>query len=372
MQTTQRAYRAHRLSAVFLILAVLLLWTAGPASAASDPVLKVMTYNVYYGGRLETLFLATPDNLFELVGEVWTQVQETDLAARAEAIADQISSADPHVVGLQETPLWRSQFPGDAGFSAASTVRFDFLELLLDALEARGRHYAPVASVTNLDAEVPRLDPTSPTGIEDIRLTDRDVIIARTDLPANVFSVSNGQGGNFETNLVFPFGVFAGVEVPRGWTSVDVSLRGRTVRVVNTHLERFFPAVQVAQGQEILDGPADPTLSIPVVVLGDLNSAAGGGAVPGESDTPTYGNFLAAGFTDAWSAKHGTKEGFTCCQTADLDDPSTLSERIDVALVRGSVSVASSGRFGDEESDRTPSGHWPSDHAGVTAVLRLG
>lgn len=371
MPRSRHAARAHGVLAVLLILGVLVPGVAGPAAAAPASTLKVMTYNVYYGGSLEILFSATSQtDLFQRVGVVWDQVQQTDLPARAQAIADEIVESDPHVVGLQETPLWRSQFPGDGLGSQATTVRYDFLDLLLDALEARGRHYAAVATVTNLDAEIPRFDFTSPTFIEDIRLTDRDVILARTDLPPNVFSFSNGDGQRFANNFVFPFGIFTGVVVPRGWTSVDVSIGGWDARVVNTHLERFSPFHQVLQGQEILDGPADT--SLPVVLLGDLNSAAGGaGAVPGESDTPTYANFIAAGFADAWGVKRGGAAGFTCCQTADLDDPSTLSERIDFVLVRGGISVATATQVGEEEGDRTPSGLWPSDHSGIRAVLRV-
>jgi hypothetical protein len=367
MPRSAQATRALRPLVILLTLA-LVAWPARPVSAATASTLKVLSYNVYYGGELELLFTATSQTeLFHRVGVVWEQVQATDLPARAEAVADQIAASDPHVVGLQETPLWRSQFPGDGTFSEATTIRYDFLDLLLDALQARGRHYAVAATETNLDAEIPRLDPDSPSFIEDIRLTDRDVILVRTDLPPNVFSFSNGRGEDFVHNFVFPSGIFAGVVVPRGWTSVDVSIAGRPVRVVNTHLERFSPTDQVLQGQEILDGPADT--SLPTVLLGDLNSAASGG-VPGQSDTPTYGNFIAAGFADAWDVKHDGADGFTCCQTADLDDPTALFERIDFVLARD-MEVSTATRIGEEEEDRTASGFWPSDHCGVRAVLHV-
>ena len=368
MSRRRKPERAPGCLAVLVVLA-LFVSSARPAFAAPGATLKVMSYNVYYGGELELLFGATsPQELLGLVGVVWNQVQATDLAGRAEAVADQIAATDPHVVGLQETPLWRSQFPGDGSFSQATKVRFDFLGLLLAALDARGRHYGVVAAQTNLDAELPRFDPTSPTFIEDIRLTDRDVILARTDLPLNVFSFARGQSQGFQNAFTFSSGVFAGVTVPRGWTSVNVQIQGHVVRIVNTHLERFSPVDQVLQGQEILDGPA--ATSGPVVVLGDLNSAPTGG-VPGQSDTPTFANFTAAGFVDAWGVKHPKADGFTCCQTADLDDPSALAERIDYALVRGGIEVESSSLVGEVEADRTPSGFWPSDHCGVFAVLRL-
>lgn len=366
--TPRSSRQARAIGPLAIVVALMLVPSAaGAAPAAPAATLKVMSYNVYYGAELEILFGATTQQeLFQLVDVVWNEVQETDLPARAAAVADQIAASDPHVVGLQETPLWRSQFPGDGSFSKATTVRFDFLELLLDALESRGRHYVVAATETNLDAEVPRLDLSSPSFIEDIRLTDRDVILVRADLPSNVFSFSNGQGKDFANNLVFRSGIFAGVVVPRGWTSVDVSIAGRTVRVINTHLERFSPFHQELQGQEILDEPADTTL--PTVVLGDLNSAATGG-VPGQSDTLTYDAFIADGFVDAWDVKHDS-DGFTCCQTGDLDDQSALSERIDFVLARG-LEVSATIRIGEEEGDRTASGLWPSDHCGVRAVLHV-
>jgi endonuclease/exonuclease/phosphatase family metal-dependent hydrolase len=291
-------------------------------------------------------------------------------AERAEALADEIAETDPQLVGLQEVELWRSQTPADLSDKPNAThLEFDFLQLLLDALAARGRHYAPAAIVTNFDSEAPRATAASPTGLQDIRLTDRDVILARTDLPRRVFSVSNPQRSHFQTNLTISNPVFS-FTVVRGWTAVDATVKGHKVRVVNTHLERFSPQVQVAQGNEILAGPANT--SLPVVLLGDLNSAAGEGGVPGQSDTPTYDNTIAAGFADAWSQKRDDDAGFTCCHAENLRNPvPTLTERIDFVLVRGDLGASTAQLVGHEVEDLTPSGLWPSDHAGVWAVLKL-
>jgi endonuclease/exonuclease/phosphatase family metal-dependent hydrolase len=367
---SRNATATHRTFALILILAVLVPWSAGPASAKSDPVLKVMTRNLYLGADLGPVLAVTSfEQLVQQVGIAWAKVQATDFPERAGALADEIAEFDPHVVGLQEVELWRSQIPGDGPISAATTVELDFLDLLLDALAARGSHYEPIAVVTNLDVEAPRLDLSSPNFLQDIRLTDRDVILARTDLPTDVFSVSNGQGARFDVNLSLVGPVLGEVILFRGWTAVDATIQDRTVRIVNTHLERLSPFHQVAQGQEILAGPANSPL--PVVLLGDLNSAAGAGAVPGESDTPTYDNIIAAGFSDAWSVKRD-EDGFTCCHAEDLlNVEPTLTERIDFVLVRGSIAIAAATRVGEEEDDRTPSALWPSDHSGVSAVLRL-
>jgi endonuclease/exonuclease/phosphatase family metal-dependent hydrolase len=359
----------HARSRRILLAAVLILsWAlAVPASAAPPPAtLKVMSRNLYLGADLAPILAAgTQQELVAAATQVYAQVQATNFPERAQALAQEIAQSDPHVVGLQEVTLWRSQTPADFNPTPNAThVEYDFLQLLLDALAARGKHYAPRAQVTLTDGELPRL---TATGLQDIRYTDRDVIIARTDLPASSFSVTGGASAVFQTVLTVPNPV-APVTLLRGWTSVETTLRGHSTRVVNTHLERFVGAIQEAQGAELLAGP----LNTPgdVALVGDLNSAAGGvGAVPGESDTATHANMLAAGFRDAWTGMRGP--GFTCCHAADLRNPApTLTERIDYVLFRGTLSSSVAELVGEEPADRTPSGLWPSDHAGLWAVLQ--
>jgi endonuclease/exonuclease/phosphatase family metal-dependent hydrolase len=331
-----------------------------------------MTRNLYLGADLTPVLAATsPQGLVAAVTAVWANVQATNFPERAEALADEIAEGDPHLVGLQEAVLWRSQTP--AGPGSATHVEYDFLQILLDELSARGKHYAAVAGVTvGSDFEAPR---STPNGLQDIRLTDRDVLLARTDLPARNFSVANAQAARFQNHVPICRPVLGcppnpSLRLERGWVAADATLRGRTTRVVTTHLEPLVPAVQEAQTDELLAGPLNTTL--PTVLLGDLNSAAGGvGSTPG-TDTQSYNHLLAAGFTDAWTATRPRNPGFTCCQAPDLRNPvSNLTQRIDYVLLRGRVSALATSRVGDAQADRTPSGLWPSDHAGVTSVLRL-
>ena len=49
---------------------------------------------------------------------------------------------------------------------------------------------------------------------------------------------------------------------------------------------------------------------------------------------------------------------------------STLTDRIDLVLFRGALAVADVSLVGNQQTDRTPSGLWPSDHAGVLAKRR--
>ena len=92
--------------------------------------------------------------------------------------------------------------------------------------------------------------------------------------------------------------------------AIDAKIHGRVVRVVSTHLEPISPPVQIAQALELLSGPAQTTL--PLIMLGDFNSAADG------STTATYGLLTAAGLVDTWNAAHPGDPGLTCCQAADL------------------------------------------------------
>lgn len=360
-----RKRRAASLIAA-LTVAALVASAGAPASAGGKKKghrirnLTVMTQNLYLGTDIGPILTATPETLPFVAGAAWEQVQATDFPARAERIADIIADAKPHLVGLQEVSLWRTgDFEPTAPFTPAETVAYDFLQILLEALEARGMHYAPVATVENFDGEVPAVPPAAlPL---DVRLTDRDVIIARTDLPAAHMKLANAQADNYGAFVPTPFGI----PILRGWTSVDVKVRGKWLRFVNTHLEvQSFAPIQVLQAAELLAGPVDT--SLPTVLVGDFNSAG----PPGPSDTATYGNITGVGFADAWSDTHPGEDGFTCCQSAELTNvPSSLAERIDHVFHRGGFTATMTDVVGDEVADMTASGLWPSDHAGVVATV---
>lgn len=356
---------------VALVVATLVASAGGPAAAGGKKKghrvrdLTVMTQNLYLGtdiGPILTAAQTAPATLPVVAGQAWAQVQATDFPERAEAIADQIEASMPHLVGLQEVSLWRTgPFETTEPFTPAEDVAYDFLQILLDALEDRGLAYQEVVSIENFDGELPAFVPPAGPAL-DVRLTDRDVILARTDLPAARMKLANAQADNFAAFLPIatPFG---DLELLRGWTSVDVKVRGKWVRLVNTHLEvQSFEPIQVLQAQELLAGPAATTL--PAMVIGDLNSAG----PPGPGDTATYGLMTGAGFSDAWIDTHPGEDGFTCCQDADLmNAASSLDQRIDHVLHRGGFTATMADLVGEDEADMTPSGLWPSDHAGVVA-----
>ncbi|RPI99670.1 MAG: endonuclease, partial [Deltaproteobacteria bacterium] len=297
------------------------------------------------------------NDISERVAMVYGTILSSQFPRRAEAIADEIVGKQPDLVGLQEAPFLVVHSPG--GPSIANPPQptanvIDYVQILLDALERRGAHYAVAAIVNNTDVTAP-----SATG-DMIRLLERDVILVNTDLFPDELHVSSSQAKNFKARFTADW---AGTTVSllRGWCSVDVTVRGKSVRIVNTHLEEeLFTHIQFAQVDELLAGPLHTNR--PVIGLGDFNAS---------EDSTIYENFLEVGFQDAWSLRHPHDPGFSCCQAEDLLNPkSQLSTRVDRILFTSSrISVEDVQLVGDNLSDRLPSGQWPSDHAGIVGRL---
>jgi len=337
-------------------------WSGGP-----DKVVTVMTRNLYLGADLNPVIIAlatNPAGVPAAVTMTWAKVQATNFPARAGRLAAEIATADADLVGLQEVALWRTQSPSDypvGNPTMATTVAYDFLQLLLDSLAARGAAYEAVAVSQNTDVEMPGI---TSAGLTDIRFTDRDVIIAKKKL-----HVFNAQDGRYRAMLSFTGPTGAVIPAPRGWTSVDVKIRGETFRFFNTHLETEGPtpanrAVQELQAREVIALLGRTTL--PVIVVGDFNSDADG------SSTLSYSLLRGAGLLDAWLLANPEDQGLTCCHNELLNNPvAAFYSRIDLVLTRGLPGIVWADVVGDEPSDRTPSGLWPSDHAGVVAVVLL-
>jgi endonuclease/exonuclease/phosphatase family metal-dependent hydrolase len=353
--TSRLPSRRSTAAPVRLVLAtatmIALLLGVGPAEGSPgapgtprSPV-TVMTWNLYLGADLGPVLTAgSTAELLQGATQVFQQVQENDFPDRAHTIAAQIAEAEPDVIGLQEVALWRTGPVFDQ--AQATTIAIDYLAELQTALDATDLRYDVVSVVENFDGEVPTL-----LGV-DVRYTDRDVILVRRGV-----QVVASDAGSFETVLSLPSPVLGTIDVDRGWTSVDIRRGGAVYRVVNTHLEAFGPIViRTAQTAELVAGPLatdDPTL-----LIGDLNAQA---------ETPPLQLLAATGFQDAWT---GTG-GLTCCFPDDLSEDGALYSRIDYILARGWAPAQAVEVLGDEPADQTPSGLWPSDHAGVIATLRL-
>lgn len=334
------------------------------ANAAPSPTsiraVSVMTRNMDEGTDFGPVASATSlPQLLGAVTAIYLEVKASNIPERATAVAREIGATQPAVVGLQEVSLWRTG-PLGSPTPTASTVAWDQLQSLLDALKQQGLHYRVAGVRTGLDVEAP-----SSLGF-DVRLTDSDVVLVRTDLPLSDFQLLNVNVQNFATNLSYP-SLTGPIPNPRGWIAVDAQIRGTVYRFITTHLEGGSVAVAVAQANELIQGPAKTAL--PVVMAGDFNSAASGGP-----DSPdAYNALIAGGMGDAWKAAHPNNPGYTWpLHPEDTFPPApSPTERIDLILIRNGVSVLGSELVGNTSADLTPSGLWPSDHAGVAAALAM-
>ncbi|MEM6638565.1 MAG: endonuclease/exonuclease/phosphatase family protein [Pseudomonadota bacterium] len=328
----------------------------------AEPI-TVLTRNVYVGADIFRVTQADPIFIVPTIAAVYQTVVDNDFEARAQLLADEIAAGQPHLVGLQEVALVRRQSPGDVFLGnpvPATDIDMDYLQMLLDALADRGAGYSVAVAVDNADIELPLLTDSS---LDDIRLTDRDVILVRDDV-----TVEGVSAGNFSTNVIVELSG-AVIDFNRGYTSADVAIDGRGYRFVNTHLEVGSQAViQGEQAVELAGLLSDETR--PLILVGDINAG------PSSPAFQAYGQLIEAGFTDLWDARAVDDDdpGLTCCFSETIDEPApNFSSRIDVIFARNMPSTAVS----DVEasvvgtSTQTASGRWPSDHAGVLATFRL-
>ena len=207
-----------------------------------------------------------------------------------------------------------------------------------------------------------------PLQFDDVRLTDYDVVLARGDV-----GISRVAEVNYQARLPVPG---FGIEIPRGYVAVDATVGRKTYRFVNTHLEpapipEILP-VQLGQAQELVASLQGETL--PVIVVGDLNTPAPTGE--------TYQYLESQGFVDVWTRNLLKRQGPGNTNPHDPDlrnEFPDLYQRIDLIFVRNPLGPAENTVVGpvfavvvgDELDDLTPSGLWPSDHAGVVARMRI-
>ena len=352
--------RLRRLGAVLVFAVALAACGDGESPAPATPpagpaTLRVMTQNLYLGGDLD-LFLVPGASLAPTMDAIWASVQATDFEARARVLAEGIQAADPDVLGLQEVSLWRTQTPGDhLLLPNATTVVYDFLEILLRELASRGLSYRVVGTVTNGDVELPGTTGT------DYRLTDRDAIIAKSSLP--ITSAGSGTYPHLAT-LQFP-PLLPGAPpiqapIPRGWVAAELRAGGRTVRFFTTHLEAFSADVATDQVADLL-AVAHPAQQ-PTLVVGDMN------LTPGSAG---YDRFVApeTGLRDAWSVAQGSEAGLTCCWNPDLRG-GAYTTRVDLVFATEPLRATRAEKAND--TARTPGGLAASDHAGVVVTFDAG
>jgi endonuclease/exonuclease/phosphatase family metal-dependent hydrolase len=349
--------------------------------------LIVMTRNQYLGADLTPLLRAPDAATFnrEVIAALH-QIAANRFPERALSLALEIALRQPDAVGLQEVydfTLNGANGPPPYRDQLADTLR---------ALALLGQHYVVAAQVQELATRIPVNFHGDGVADAVVGVLDRDVILVRQDVAFTPVpysascarpSLDGGPGCNYQV-IVHAHTPLGEIPVQRGFVGVDLTVRGRAYRFVDTHLENadvepsnpLSAAIQAAQAQELIGGlaatsPADRAL----IVVGDFNSSPEQKVtvVDGVTIVPPYIQMTEAGFTDTWLVDPRVRPGFTCCQAPDLRNPrSLLSERIDLIWSREPPAAARVDRVGAQPSSRTLFTHlWPSDHAGVAARLQF-
>jgi len=345
--------------------------------------LTVMTRNLYLGADLTRAFAALqapPDRQVEvLIGATTTIraiVDQTSFPLRAQRLAAEIAERRPDLIGLQEVALWRH---GPLG-AEATTVDYDFLQLLLDALAARGAHYVVANAQQESDVTLPGFLGGT---LQNLRLTMRDVVLKRANEGVKVLDAS---GANYVTRIPV---TLAGQTVAfiRGYNVVDVRAGAKRVRFINTHLESESSDVAFAQAAELLAGPAAPGNGWATILACDCNTDPLSTSVkPGQVRAHRDPYLLltgAGGLHDEWLPFAPAEAGFTSGLSELVNDTpedaaARFDHRIDFVFGRRADGSAMpvdrawvTGKDPDERTPPTPIGRlWPSDHAGVVMQLR--
>lgn len=367
-------------------------------TGAPGRAITVMTRNVYLGADLNRPLHAARDAqqgggtpaevLLALAHATHLTrgiVDRTDFTVRAQLLADEVLRTRPDIVGLQEVAWWR-RGPlrlDRAGVPDARTTDYDFLQLLLDALAARGRSYTAAAVGPRADVEGPGFtgspfDGTLGVDACDVRLTLRDVVLVRAGDGLTVMASGDHV---FETNLEVSV-LGRTMRFDRGYQWVDVRAGARRLRFINTHLEAFSSDVAHAQAAELLaEAPAADRIDVLVCDANSdpLESSVRSSVGDSRPHSAAYDLITGpGGFTDEWLRWAPAEEGWTSGLSETVDDPTPAGfrRRIDMVFARtssgGGLAVEKGEVTGTDLADRDPAtGLWPSDHGGVVLRLRL-
>ena len=378
---------------VFVAMAMPAVAAARDTGKRRGATVTVMTRNLFLGADLDPVLNAPGiPQAIDGAGAIWLELESTRFPERARPLAREIKRAEPDLVGLQEVALWRRQTPSDGGAppisplpgaTPATRVRYDFLELLRRALKEVGARYRVVVVQEEFDGELPvDVDGSDATGTGplagfgadfDARLTIRDAILLRRGAKLRAGKTAKGHyKTRYEPNV-------GGIVIPvdRGWVSLEARIRARVkgrrgctrptprrFRFINTHLEAFGdPRIREAQARELIAGPLDTRKQ--VILVGDLNS---GVARHNEPEGP--GDDLAFRALEDFGMKdNGAVQ--SCCYSDVFDATQVLDHTVDHVLTKPGLKTKRAFVTGDDRSERTPSGLWPSDHGGVVSVLRF-
>lgn len=337
------------------------------SAAQQNPTISVMTQNMDAGTDLGyALYGLTQPDPAPYIDLTLAEVEASGIPERATLLAQEIATRMPQIISLQEVTLWRI---GDKP-ETATTVLYDQLQLLMSALEGQGVHYRVVAVNTLTDIALP----TSSSGPGAARFTDRDVLLARSDLSPSQLQLSDVQVHVYNASLTF-----GPISVRRGFISALARVNNQVFRIAATHLENKFAGVpgseeiQHMQAAELLT--ALRNWPQPVVLAGDFNAdAINGTSGKGPDNTDTVAFIENNGYSDSWAAANSSDSGATWpLFVEDQQEQSypfyflntTPWERIDL-IFSNKLHVMSSEQVGSGVGYPNAA----SDHAGVMSTFQ--
>lgn len=340
--------------------------TRAPApDRAGDPTITVMTRNLYLGADVGVALDLLPD-MPAAAQTMWEQVARTDAAERMALLAQEAAAVRPEAIALQEATTWSCR---PAPWRSPVTV-LDFTQLFLAATEAAGVGYVVAgsadAAALNPGYEIPPIPwlttVTDPATFQPLfgrdsaacGFTIADAVLVRADLRDQVLRVGTGE---YEDRYAV---VPVAFQIDRGYAWADLAVAGTTVRLVATHLESLWaPEGEVTAAAQARQLVADlATTTLPLVVMGDLNSdprdprppgspnpgdqPESGMACPPQVPAPTpatadptcsaYWTLVQAGYQDAGPDSQAAANR-TWGAAADLAGPDP--DRLQVALEQG-------------------------------------
>src|SRR4051812_34530410 len=142
-----RAPRRATLTAALMSSVCAAVLAAPAADAAKKPTnVKVMTRNLYLGADLTAGVNASDlQGLVDAAGGILNTVDKNNFAVRAKGLSKEIRGHTPDLVGLQEVALWRTEPCTESPIPPkATTVRWDYLKLLLGQLNKGKKRYRAV------------------------------------------------------------------------------------------------------------------------------------------------------------------------------------------------------------------------------------
>jgi endonuclease/exonuclease/phosphatase family metal-dependent hydrolase len=348
-------------------------WESTVANAGPGAMpIKVFAQNVYPGfdvDKVEAAFGGPPDVALAALTNGLLVFDATNWRERAAHMASAIQEQDPDVIVLNELVTVRRE-----GFQTVSAflegtpfapfapywaqlpdVSVDFLPIFQEELSKLNLQYELAATLPLTDV---RIDlPYFPVPVY-AQYVDRDAMFVRADVRIDDVAVDT-----FAVTLQS-----VGTQ-SRGWIAADLEVHGKPWHVVGTHpAPGWTEAGKTPHIAELIAAVAGVTR--PVVIAGDLN------LLPTSAE---YAQLATAGFADLWPLRNGNSAArATCCYGSDetLRDPNDgLEKTIDYVMARAvpgyMIGPVQFEIFGDDLVERTATGMWPSDHAGLLAGLVL-